>query len=77
VLYAVFTWPLGRLEVVMESGACTSKESDCVATTGVASESVAEIVKLKVPLCEGVPASTPAVFKVMPVGKVPEARLHL
>jgi hypothetical protein len=76
-LYAVFTWPLGRLVVVIDSAAWTTKLSDLLAVNGVASESADETVKLNVPLCAGVPARTPALLKVMPVGKVPEARLHL
>ena len=68
---------LAKLVVVIESAAWTTRLNAWLATTGVASESVAETVKLKVPLCEGVPARTPAVLKLMPVGRVPEARLHL
>jgi hypothetical protein len=80
-LYAVLTWPLGRLTVVIDSAgtaAWTTRLSDWLATAGVVSESMAETVKLNVPLCEGVPASAPEfVFSVMPEGRVPEARLHL
>jgi hypothetical protein len=68
---------LARVVVVIESAAWTIRLNARVATSGVASESEAETVKLKVPVCEGVPASTPEVLKVMPVGKVPDARLHL
>jgi hypothetical protein len=63
--------------VDIESEASTTRLNDWLATNGVASESLVEMVKLKVPLCEGVPASTPEVLKVKPVGKVPEARFHL
>ena len=66
-----------KVVVVIESAAWTTRLNAWLATCGVASESAAETVKLKVPFCEGVPASTPEVLKVMPAGKVPEARLHL
>jgi hypothetical protein len=71
---------LAKLVVVIESGegAAVGRVRDWLATDGVASESVAETVKLNVPLCEGVPASAPEfVFSVTPEGRVPEARLHL
>ena len=68
---------MAKVVVVIESAAWTTRLNDWLATSGVASESVAETVKLKVPLCDGVPASTPELFRVMPAGKVPEARLHL
>ena len=68
---------MAKVVVVIESAAWTTRLNDWVATNGVGSESVAETVKLKMPLCEEVPASTPEVLKVMPVGKVPEARFHL
>jgi hypothetical protein len=69
--------PLDKLAVVIDRGIWTRRLNGRLATQGIASESVAETVKLKVPLCEGVPASTPAVLKIKPVGKVPETRPHL
>ena len=70
-----------KVVVVIESGgsaaAWTTRFSARFVVTGVVSESVAETVKLNVPLCDVVPASAPEVLKVMPVGKVPEARFHL
>ncbi len=66
-----------KVVVDIESEAWTTILNVWLATCGVASESAAETVKLKVPLCEEVPASTPEVLKVMPAGKVPEARLQL
>jgi hypothetical protein len=81
VEYAVPEVALDRLVVVIESAgtaAWTTRLSAWLATFGVVSESVAETVKLKVPVCEGVPASTPeAEFRVTPVGKVPEATAHV
>jgi hypothetical protein len=72
---------LAKVVVVIESegnaAAWTTRLRARFVVTGVASESVAETVKLYVPFCEGVPASAPEVLKVKPVGKVPEARLHL
>jgi hypothetical protein len=81
VEYIVPATPFGRLVLAIESGAgaaaWTDRLSDRLAPSGVASESVTETVKLKVPLCDGVPASMPDVPKVKPAGRVPEARLHL
>jgi len=68
---------LAKVVVVIESALWTTRLNAWLATSGVAPESVAETVKLKVPLCEGVPASTPAVLKVMPLGREPEVRVHL
>ena len=67
---------MDRLVVMIDSAgtaAWTTRLSDWLTVFGVISESVAETVKLEVPLCDGVPASTPAALKVMPEGKVPEA----
>ena len=80
--YAVPEVALDRLVVVIDSGvgagACTSRLSDLLVTAGVASASLVDTVKLKVPLCEGVPASTPEVeFSVRPVGMVPEATIQV
>lgn len=76
--YAVPDMPAGRLVVVIESGGWTTRcRGLLVATTGVVSESAAEMLKLNVPLCVGVPTSVPVELKVRPTGRAPEAKLHV
>jgi hypothetical protein len=69
--------PLAVAPEVIVSGPITASVKALVAVNGVVDESVAWIVKLDVPVAVGVPASTPALVRVSPAGKLPEATTYL
>jgi hypothetical protein len=78
-VYAVFTVPLGRLAVVIESGAAATTievDADCFCTGLLLSDT--DTVKLEVPLLVGVPEIAPvAVPRLSPGGRLPDETDHV
>ena len=50
--------------------------SDCVVVCGVFEESVADTVKVELPVCVGAPEMAPAWDKLKPAGSEPELTFH-
>lgn len=68
---------MGRLVVVIFSGATMRIDAAALAVCGVGLESFAWIVKLNVPVVVGIPVIAPVEeFRLRPAGKNPEATLQ-
>ena len=59
------------------AGAAMVSASEAVAACGEASESFTVTLNEEVPLADGVPLMAPAVERVRPAGREPEARLQV
>ena len=81
VVYALFTWPAGREDVVISRGAAaaafTVTPRLAVADWGVELESVTCTVNEKLPAWVGIPEICPAVDMARPGGIAPEVMDHL
>lgn len=77
-LYGTLVTPAGNEVVVTLSGARAMVMVNCaVAVRGLDSLSATWTVKVEVPLAVGVPETPPALLKLRPAGKLPEATLHV